>query len=820
MKSGGISTRILEPIRNSSVASALVYGVAFLVLATGPMNGALVSLEGALYDYGLGLTPDLPDPRVTVVGIDEFSMDQQGAWPWPRSLVAELVDRISAGGARAIVLLMDLTRPEAVDGGVSSQEKSPRDGERRLVRAINQADNVFLPIVTNTAAASRQRGSVFGIRLFESDRLLDISDLRRPQPDLAGAASGLGHIVMQPDPDGVQRGIHLLIRDQTDVVPALALISAAPVDGPANPFLEGRRVLLDELTVDVRPDSYWLPRFYAPRGGAQPFRADSASDVLEGRTPADKFNGKIVLVGVTSPAVEPYVSTPVGPAMSAVTAVGHQISSILQRDWLRRPGWVMLLEAALGVLAILYLCLGLPRLSALAGWTITLSMIGLLIAVELAFLLSQSIWLQLVTTAVFLLGGHLVLSLEGLTAGASPAGRDRTDWHESNRMMGLAYRQQGQLELAFERLQVPPLDEELMGTLYQLGLEAERRRKNELAVSIYQHLSRRDSGYRDVAKRIDINQRAFRRPPPAELPRASQKPLRVDRGTGSGMPKLGRYAIEREIGRSAMGIMYLGTDQQNGMQVAVKTFPLSDEFDETELGGVRERLLREGDAAARLNHPDIARVFAAGENDGLGYIVMEYVDAPRMSEFVAEKSRLPAERLLMIGARAAEALHYAHEQGVVHRDIKPANLLYNPVSDIFKITDFGVARSSNMKRTRTGVVMGTPSFMSPEQIAGETVTGHSDLFSLGVTLYQLLTAVLPFRADTLVQQMYKISNEPHQPIGLLRLDLPSCAGEIIDRALEKSPEDRFLDGTVMAAALRRCAAEIARLGNRRETLFT
>lgn len=814
MKSRGLFSRILEPIRNSSVASALVYSVAFLVLASGPLNGALVAAEGALYDYGLGLTPDLPDPRVTVVGIDERSLDEQGAWPWPRAVVARLIDKITDGGASAIVLLIDLTRAEARGAAGVPAGNSAGNGETLLQASMERAGRVYLPVIANISGSVARDGAVFGLRFRSGTGVPEIADLRQPQPGFADVASGIGHFHMVPDGDGVQRGVDLLVRNESDIIPALPLLAGTPNDDPAgtSPFLEGRTLRFDKLLVDVEPDSHWLPRFYAPRSGTWPFRADSATDVLEGRTPADKFNGKIVLVGVTSPTVEPPLATPVGAAMPVATVIAHQISSILQRDWLSRPAWAPTLEATLGILAILYLCLGLPRLSSVAGWTITLSMIGLLIATEITFLLSQSVWLQLVTAAIFLLGGHLVLTLEGLTARSSGTSAERNEWHESNRMMGLAYREQGQLDLAFERLQVLPYDDELMSTLYQLGLEAERRRKNELAVTIYRHMAKHAPDYRDLTKRIDINQRAYRRPPAPKSPPSGQKPLRVNRQAEAGMPKIGRYTIEREIGRSAMGVMYLGTDEQNGSQVAIKAFPLSDEFDEAELGGVRERLLREGDAAARLNHPDIVKVYAAGESGGLGYIVMEYVDAARMSEFVPEKSRLPAARLMMIGARAAEALQYAHEQGVVHRDIKPANLLYNPVSDVFKITDFGVARSANMKRTRTGVVMGTPSFMSPEQIAGETVTGHSDLFALGVTLYQLLTALLPFRADTLVQQMYKISNDPHQPIGQLRQDLPPCVAEIIDRALEKRAEDRFIDGTVMAAALKRCGTAMSRSG--------
>jgi len=181
---------------------------------------------------------------------------------------------------------------------------------------------------------------------------------------------------------------------------------------------------------------------------------------------------------------------------------------------------------------------------------------------------------------------------------------------------------------------------------------------------------------------------------------------------------------------------------------------------------------------------------------------MEYVDAVRMSEFVPEKSRLPAARLLTIAARAAEALHYAHEQGVVHRDIKPANLMYDAASDQLKITDFGIARLTDTSRTKTGIILGTPSFMSPEQLSASAVTGKSDMYSLGITMYQLLTGAAPFRSDSIPKLMDKIMNEKHTPVSSIRDDIPVEVDMVLDRALAKDPEDRFPNGRAMALALR------------------
>ena len=157
----------------------------------------------------------------------------------------------------------------------------------------------------------------------------------------------------------------------------------------------------------------------------------------------------------------------------------------------------------------------------------------------------------------------------------------------------------------------------------------------------------------------------------------------------------------------------------------------------------------------------------------------------------------------------AEALHYAHLHNVVHRDIKPANIMFNSETDALKITDFGIARLADVSRTKTGIVLGTPSFMSPEQLEGRALDGRSDLFAVGVTMYQLLTGVLPFRADSMTRLMNNIATEPHPAMRSIRPELPASLDDIMDRALAKSAEDRYQNGATMADAIRTCMRTIA-----------
>jgi serine/threonine-protein kinase len=269
--------------------------------------------------------------------------------------------------------------------------------------------------------------------------------------------------------------------------------------------------------------------------------------------------------------------------------------------------------------------------------------------------------------------------------------------------------------------------------------------------------------------------------------------------------KLGRYTIEREIGRGAMAVVYLGRDPQINRVVAIKALPLVREFGEEEVGEARKRFFREAESAGRLNHPGIVTVYDAGEDQGLAYIAMEYLTGAPLSEFTDSSTLLAPSVVAELIARVADALAHAHRLNVVHRDIKPANIVYDSETDGLKITDFGIARLTDSGTTKTGIVLGTPSFMSPEQLEGRGVSGSSDLFSLGVSLYQLLCGQLPFRADSMTGLMFKIANEPAPPLRSVRPDLPGLLEAILNRAMQKRTDERFQTGTEMAAALRNCS---------------
>jgi eukaryotic-like serine/threonine-protein kinase len=266
--------------------------------------------------------------------------------------------------------------------------------------------------------------------------------------------------------------------------------------------------------------------------------------------------------------------------------------------------------------------------------------------------------------------------------------------------------------------------------------------------------------------------------------------------------KLGRYELMYELGKGAMGVVYRARDPRINREVALKAIPLTDEFEAEELDQARVRFFREAEMAGRLSHPHIVTIYDAGEDQGTAYIAMELLRGRHMVEYTNPTRLLPPAVAIEIVARLADALHYAHQNQVVHRDIKPANLMFDAPSGELKITDFGIARLTDSGRTRTGIVLGTPSFMSPEQLQGRPVTGLSDLFSLAVSLFQLLTGQLPFRGDNMPALMMKIAQEPHPRVRAIDLALPAGLDEFFDRALAKEPGRRYESGAAFALALR------------------
>jgi serine/threonine-protein kinase len=402
--------------------------------------------------------------------------------------------------------------------------------------------------------------------------------------------------------------------------------------------------------------------------------------------------------------------------------------------------------------------------------------------------------------------GHLLLTTKRYLMTERGKQKSDTESAESNRMLGLAFQGQGQLDMAFDKFRKCPMDDGLMENLYNLALDYERKRQFNKAEAVFRYMADFNPKFRDLQQRITKAKQM------SETVMLGGSRGQAASGTvilGDGQvekPMLGRYQVEKELGKGAMGVVYLGRDPKINRVVAIKTMALAQEFAEDELAEVKERFFREAETAGRLNHPNIVTIFDAGEEHDLAYIAMEFLKGKDLVVATKAAGLLPLPQVLSVVARVAEALDYAHQNNVVHRDIKPANIMYEPEGDQVKVTDFGIARITDSSKTKTGMVLGTPSYMSPEQLAGKKVDGRSDLYSLGVTLFQMCCGQLPFVGESMAQLMYKIANEPAPEAASVNGAISPELNAVIARSMAKDPDERYQRGNDLAADLRACLA--------------
>jgi CHASE2 domain-containing sensor protein len=818
---------------------ALVFSLLFLI---GVFNGTtlLEGIERTAYDLGVkaaGHNPGSAD-RITIVAIDDDSIRKIGRWPWPRSILAETVERLAAAKPKAIGLQIFLNEPQTDPGlsyihrlgallGPSAnkgqigtlllQAEQELNTDRRLSAAIPAAGNVLLPMYFTLGRPVGKPDAQLPDfvrrnhlpRVFARGQSVEqprsAVSVGMPLADFGAQADGIGHLNLIPDLDGTIRSDALVVEYYGDYYPSLALLLAArslnlkPADITVN---LGEGVQLGKLAIRTDDELRMYTSFYRRPDGTAPFPVFSFNDVREGKIPPQQFQDRIVLVGATAAGVGSHLVTPIQEAMDGPLLTAHVVSSILNQDFYTRPTSVLAAEAAVYLAVLLYLMLVLPRLSAGTAGLVSFGLLALLLGGGHYLLLREQVWMKTVSPALLLLFGHVLLTTKRFFFTERAKQRVEADSAQTSRMLGLAFQNQGQLDMAMDKFRSLPADDSVLELIYNLALDFERKRQFNKAMAAYDYISGHNAKFRDVGER---RRRAQQVDNTVVLGGGRANPggtLVLDQVDHK--PTLGRYEVEKELGRGAMGAVYLGRDPRINRVVAIKTMALSSEFEGSDLTQVRERFFREAETAGRLSHPNIVTIFDAGEEQDLAYIAMEFLEGKDLTTHTSVNQLLPIDEAVRIACHIADALAYAHAQGVVHRDIKPANIMYDARNGGIKVTDFGIARIAASSRTRTGVVLGTPTYMSPEQLAGKHVDGRSDLFSLGVMTFEMLTGQPPFQGESLTTLMYQIANAPHPDIRKLRPELPACVRKIMDKALAKDPEQRFQVGTEFSQALREC----------------
>jgi serine/threonine-protein kinase len=823
------------------VGLLIVLAVVVIHLSTDVFEG----LERRFYDFGSTSTSKQPSDRIAVIAIDDQSIANLGRWPWPREIQAQMIDQLAGAKAKAIINTTFFFEPQtdrglvyirkikdtinaATDpaappapaleqlGKLVSEAEVALDSDAKLVASMKNAGNVSVPSFFTLGEPQGKPDNPLPAYALKSaiDETTGFSipatKGQQPIEAIGLAAAGIGHLNQySSDPDGAVRTENLLVNYYGKAVPSMSLLAAMKSLNLAVTDLKpnaGEAVVqIGKLRIKTNEFAQMRPLFYKTRDGKPAYAPDSFYDVLSGKIPASKYADKIVIIGATATGVGTQFPTPASTAASPAEIIANITSSILNEHFIVEPSWAGIARFAIVLLVMAYLLAALPRLSAGMAAGVTVALFVALLGTEFGMLAGGAIWLQLVFPAILLVLGHLGLTTKRFLM--TEAGKVKADEEsaETNRMMGLALQGQGQLDAAFDRFRRVPMSDAVMGNLYSLALDFERKRQFNKAEAVYEHMAAYNKDYKDLKAKMS---RAKNLSETVMLGGGASHPggtMLLDGGAVE-KPMLGRYQVEKELGKGAMGVVYLGKDPKIGRVVAIKTMALSQEFDGDELVDARERFFREAETAGRLQHQNIVTIFDAGEEHDLAYIAMEFLKGKDLVDFCKDGQLLPVPKVLSIVARVAEALAYAHRQNVVHRDIKPANIMYEVDSDTVKVTDFGIARITDSSKTKTGLVLGTPSFMSPEQLAGKKVDGRSDLYSLGVMLFQMLTGVLPFRGDSMAELMFKIANEEAPDIRIIRKELPQSVVVVVAKSMAKQPDARYQDGDQFAADLRAAMA--------------
>ena len=762
------------------------------------------NLELKAYDLAVKAEMQPADELIAIVSIDDNSVSHLGRWPWPEAILANVVAKLSDAGAKVIGL--DI---------FYSKSATPGE-EQTLAEAVKHSGTTLLPIylwlghnpnppTRNIPAYISRMSMATTAPADEKASPMAASNLRFSYPELSEAAAGLGHFTLQPDVDGIVRAEPLAIAYAGRLYPSLSLVQAGKyLNIPIGDIRisSANDVEFGAVNLPAYPQSKLFPMFYGDRQGSS-FAAYSFHDIYEGRVPASRFSNKIVLVGFTATELAQTYATPVNSQMADVEFNAHVLQSILNETFFSRPEWAHNVELTLLLLIGLYLILLLPRLATNLAITVSAILLLLLITSNFILLTGSSIWLQTISAACLLLFGHVLHVVREYSVAIHQHEEDP----EANKTLAISFQGQGMLDMAFEKLRKCPVNDEILTLLYNLGLDFERKRHLHRAISVYEYIAEHQESYRDIQSRLvlltNAQEEAFQSGKQAGIPHILF--------SSDTRPMLGRYEVIREIGKGAMGTVYLGQDPKINRKVAIKTMALSEEFAADELEGVKSRFFHEAEVAGMLNHPNIVTIYDVGEEHDLAYIAMEFLDGEDLGAYSRRPKILPAISVLKIIIKVADALKYAHKRGVVHRDVKPANIMILK-NKVVKVTDFGIAHISEENKIKGDAVMGSPAYMSPEQLTGKILDGRSDLFSLGVTLYELLVGERPFRGETLTKLVFKIAKEPHPNIRKKCPGLPDCIYELIDGLLCKDPTKRISSCDEVIEALLQGAQQLGRGG--------
>jgi serine/threonine-protein kinase len=802
-------------------------------------------MERALLDNNMRLTfsGQKGAHNIVLLEIDGKSLQRIGPWPWPRLVMAEMIKSLNQEGVRLICLNLPFSAEEQNQGlsevrafrdkfGARGFEKEnvpmtkwvmenlaqleeKLDSDRQMAASALLSGKVILPVFENLGYGQkkmkREEDLILSKNLLMQGKSTislngvdHLSSISLPFTDLAQNVLGLGHGKSMSEGMMGSRSHPVFIRYKSSLLPSFPLRAAIAYlnQKPRQVIVDKNLIRLKDRTIPII-DGEMLVRFY---NDLYNFPRYSFSDILQAKKIPPIFKNKIVLIGFNNKDSKS-IPTPISPSMSENELIARILHNTINKNFIFRPPYLVYIET------LVLLCLGVlasylfPRL----GWLRRLGwMLGLTILILLSgtlFLVMMDAWFKTVYIVACLITIYMVVSINQYVTSE----RDTKESIEINRLLGLSFQSQGLLDLAYEKFQKLPLDLETRKIIFQLGLEYERKRMINKALTVYEYINEK-GGFGDLEHRIPKLMESSKSSTIGSHGRFKEASI-VEESSPEERKKVGRYELLEVLGSGSMGLVYKALDPKINRHLAIKTIRFSDEFEDDAIKDIKRRFLREAEIAGQLAHPSIVTIYDVGEDEDLTYIVMEYLEGKDLSKFIKRKNLLSFRKILQVIALVADALEYAHTREVIHRDIKPANIMLLDNGGV-KMTDFGIAKAISSSRTKTGVILGTPNYMSPEQIMGQKIDQKSDIFSLGVLFYQLLSGKLPFQGKNLSSLLYQITQVKHPPVRDFNARLPKVCSQIIDKALSKERDDRFKSAGEMAKVIRLLSSKINQMMRR------
>jgi len=809
----------------SKYSSYILYLLISVLVAILYLNrfGPIDSLQQSLNDFLCRATAlESIRPNVVLVAVDGRAQDEYGSWPWNRDRIADLVAAVAGAEPKAMAVDFELGEDVTQDSaGYTSI----------LAGQLNWINNIVIPY---DIALAPFRGGKTGnpeylfkysisvdnpLGLMNEKSSLQVRKVFLPAEKLLESKPYLGFDYTLPDQDRILRHQPLVMNYEGYYYPSLSLMAAAMyLDVTPNQIkvVEDKEILLgNKRKIPINDGSKYFMSF--SRGRA--FTTYSAADVLGENFDYTRLKNRLVLVGVDDFIHQETFQTPVESQTPKLIVKATVIENIINDN-------VLFLKNDQSALSLLFIFLiggmfafVLPQVSVL--YRMIIIVVGFIILANVNYFLFSSFRIIPETVYIaFELGLLMVASpfLDSKLLAGEVKAKQKTDKKLPKvdiKPHPVVPKEDAVVVRKIKASASDPENQETVA-LDDSGSYLEDHQAISLDEDKTVSTDTADASAVEEEKTSVIEARQSSPQPEIITPDSSSPTQATDSGgtqtTADSQPvanksqpggetkNLGRYQVTGTLGKGAMGLVYKGIDPAINRPVALKTIRLDFVNDPQEEAELKERLHREAQAAGKLSHPNIVTIYDVGSEGHLQYIAMEYLEGQTLEDLIKKKAKFNYRIIAQIIIQICAALEYAHGMGIVHRDIKPANIMILKDYRV-KVMDYGIARIDSSSMTKTGIAMGTPNYISPEQLRGQTTDHRADLFSMGVVMYEMLLGRRPFKGENITSLIYAILNhEPEKPSNV-NPQIPLLFDRIVDKALKKDRNERYQDAKEIATAL-------------------